>query len=1273
MISDEIKQDLRRVLNDASSVGLIPATAELHTCDALLSSRCLAVFFTVIKEDAGLGVSYKDAEEEIAKLVQETKAGSWPRDKHLVLIVPPGVQLDLSEVQRIKADPHVCRKFFCFVDGQDLSRQLRNLPFWPAPILETPAVRLPGFDVLRALATEGFDEVLVQDIYRHTPGVDTMVQNILSNKYRVDVSTRTSHSSDISDSANARSIRAISKAISEQPRRLSQVEIQNFRGIRTLTMNLSANIIFVHGSNGSGKTSVIEALEWIMTGRINRLCHPWPDDDKRQPDPVVNLFSEVDYAAVCLALSLGDHMERVIRHGDLWQSKLRQINDRPIHNDHDIIDEIVGTSAPDEERKLRIEPLRELLRSSHFLGQSTLREFLEKTTPKLRFDSLSKMLGAEAFVFFRRKVDQIIEKLSSHLEISRYEAVATTQIVQNLQANIDKEEKALSAVSTAMGESASGQAADIRNRLAIQGILLSDEQIRLVSISLLGNEAEATAVLAAEQVQTGVSQRKKRISQLRTAVEQFRQQTQLDKSAAQANGEIAKAKAELEELTTQQNLLAQRTGDYRTSLEQQSRSLIQMREELGRNQWLLRSLPVWRRLIREHKDLADRIDELAVTQNAKEEENRKLESEVNSLQDQSAKLKQTRLQMDQKGQKIKGLLAQLPQLQNDLNRLGVLGLTLTSSNGELLDCDSKLQILERQTQEKNDALESVKRALSILEQSITRKVQLLEELRQYIDSSVCPLCGHDHGLMDTLLNRVASKMGVTSPEMKQLQESRQLIEREIADLNMQTQTLSSRIAQLQPRIKSLGEEQNGLTSEIQKFRQDLMGVGIAWPDDEMLMLDRVEPMLFDSAKALSTGHIEHQQHDINAQLSVCASQLARCKEELDNITSSLETARKQLNQFQKDLEVLEDDGRGRSILLQQSLNEDGIQTLFQEKNQLAETYEKEIAKIQFLISELEKEIASIDIQTTLKKRTISESEAAIDRAQKARASLKGDLAQLGFKGELTENDLELEIRRTEDALRELDEILQDIERLNSILQMENLRKRIAALKRELEDTKTQAGHKKRTADNIEEWINCLTHLRGAVQRRQADSVKDQLHALQPVINLLYNRLSTHPFFTKVNVQIAGREDDQTVRFSLEPSESVALVRAPSRENRLSPGKFFSEAQINVLALSIFLAGTIQQRWSNLRTICIDDPVQQMDDMNAYAFLELIRGLANDRQFIITTCDPRFYQLAREMFECLNYDGKVGFRAYRLKFDGEKHHELIMDTPSVDARSISGQT
>lgn len=54
--------------------------------------------------------------------------------------------------------------------------------------------------------------------------------------------------------------------------RLSSVAISGFRGFsETLTLDLSADVILVHGPNGTGKTSLFDAVLWAITGRVARL------------------------------------------------------------------------------------------------------------------------------------------------------------------------------------------------------------------------------------------------------------------------------------------------------------------------------------------------------------------------------------------------------------------------------------------------------------------------------------------------------------------------------------------------------------------------------------------------------------------------------------------------------------------------------------------------------------------------------------------------------------------------------------------------------------------------------------------------------------------------------------------------------------------------------------------------------------------------------------------------------------------------------------------
>jgi len=53
--------------------------------------------------------------------------------------------------------------------------------------------------------------------------------------------------------------------------RLKELTIAGFRGFKLpKTIPLDADIVVIHGSNGSGKSSIVEALEWLLLGDISR-------------------------------------------------------------------------------------------------------------------------------------------------------------------------------------------------------------------------------------------------------------------------------------------------------------------------------------------------------------------------------------------------------------------------------------------------------------------------------------------------------------------------------------------------------------------------------------------------------------------------------------------------------------------------------------------------------------------------------------------------------------------------------------------------------------------------------------------------------------------------------------------------------------------------------------------------------------------------------------------------------------------------------------------
>lgn len=53
--------------------------------------------------------------------------------------------------------------------------------------------------------------------------------------------------------------------------RLIELEINNIRGIKNLKIQPNGNNFVVWGANGSGKSAVIDSLDFLLTGKVSRL------------------------------------------------------------------------------------------------------------------------------------------------------------------------------------------------------------------------------------------------------------------------------------------------------------------------------------------------------------------------------------------------------------------------------------------------------------------------------------------------------------------------------------------------------------------------------------------------------------------------------------------------------------------------------------------------------------------------------------------------------------------------------------------------------------------------------------------------------------------------------------------------------------------------------------------------------------------------------------------------------------------------------------------
>ncbi|MBW7476682.1 AAA family ATPase [Paenibacillus oenotherae] len=75
---------------------------------------------------------------------------------------------------------------------------------------------------------------------------------------------------------------------------------------------------------------------------------------------------------------------------------------------------------------------------------------------------------------------------------------------------------------------------------------------------------------------------------------------------------------------------------------------------------------------------------------------------------------------------------------------------------------------------------------------------------------------------------------------------------------------------------------------------------------------------------------------------------------------------------------------------------------------------------------------------------------------------------------------------------------------------------------------------------------------------------------------------------------------------------------------------FSSAQLNILALSIFLGLGLTQNFSSWDQLFLDDPIQSMDDIKILSFIDVLRAISDSnfrkRSLIISTHDDNFAKL-----------------------------------------------
>ena len=150
-----------------------------------------------------------------------------------------------------------------------------------------------------------------------------------------------------------------------------------------------------------------------------------------------------------------------------------------------------------------------------------------------------------------------------------------------------------------------------------------------------------------------------------------------------------------------------------------------------------------------------------------------------------------------------------------------------------------------------------------------------------------------------------------------------------------------------------------------------------------------------------------------------------------------------------------------------------------------------------------------------------------------------------------------------------------------------------------------------------------TNLKDGIKITIDEKTKELLGVYQETIKKFYHYLNPNVYMRNLSIKETTNNANRLV-FEVSSDDNI---------NKHSPSYIFSSAQNNVLALSIFLSFAIKQQWSELDAIFLDDPIQNMDDINIHSFVDLVRSIEKqtDKQFFISTHDERIYQFMLNKF------------------------------------------
>jgi exonuclease SbcC len=1194
--ADGLRQYLEEVL-PGSHLSVAPLDAE-HEPLVLLKTNHIAAGFGFSNGD--LGGSYDIAYKKF-KSHYSDQHGNWDAlDLAFVFCVQPSFPNLDQFCSAVETDVFFCRKFVVPI-SRSLDFSLARLPFLPLSPLEGRSLRPPSAQTF--LQQSAVPALLARYIVvPRERGAEKIVDACIAGEF-----------GDPKEIASPKAQRAIETQSQTGSVTLEEITVKNFRAYRKpQTFKLGADVTVLYGPNGFGKTSFFDAVDFAITGGIGRVGTKPEAHFAKMAQHLDAMSEESLVNAVFQSKGVSRRIIRDVK------SRNSALLDGHSTDRKAILSELTGRDIPASDR---VENFVNLFRATHLFNQELqelTRDFREEC--RLSKEIVSPMLALQDYSNALAKIDKITETLNGIVDSAEKDISELEQQIGDYAKEIERLNP--KSDSNASSGSLEMQFEVLAGKLKSAGVEPS-----------VATPAVATTRKWSSLIADALGESAGRSNRLGELVRELPLLNNAKKELLNVENQIREREATFS--ATDQKRVAGETAlqELEKSFSALTSNVSLLQSQSALFEWFRLNHNTYSEAKKLQSQLNEQIAQLKPTIEKLRSDNENTAKELVDLTNQGKQDDETLKSRQANLGVLQEVLKELESWKVNLKSL----IALSDSEVTLQRSLDTLRLEEKNIAETLAALNEggsrQQRQVEEIDSSQSEFRSLLLQLQGHVESGTCPLCGEDHGTKDDLTERIQKQLKndpASKPraELSQIREKIKL-SKDAAAAN--TQKLES----VQLELVKARQTRQRLQAEIDRFANVAATAGptlkTSTPAPEELVGAKIQPLqkeIDELRLQLAKSSEALEKARVNAGLANGAFTSAVAQEK------ALQDALKRADQ---EITRLATDPRWRLLSLEAS--QDQVASDEKAHTEQITSISENFKKAQSDLERKRAEVIELQKETNVSKNRLQALRTQAANHQRTIIQSTTRLTEAKLSPEVTEASVMDLIAKGTQIQENLTTLRNSVSNLELALDAATTAAALSTTQQNLrnkEKTRTQTIKRR---DDHKPWLAYFASMAKLLTSQQNDAITNFTNDYGPRTSVIQRRLRS----------VYGFDD-----IEIRSSDSSIEVRVKRHGEELRPTDYFSQSQQQTLFLGLFLTACISQTWSGFSPIFMDDPVTHFDDLNIYAFLDLIVGLlesgSSKHQFIISTCDEKLLQLALQKFRHLG-DHAVYYRFEAIGPDG----------------------